>query len=213
MTHSMIDSIFGAVNDVTGIPVAELSSHTRFSQLDLDTEEFHEIYALVCTRHDVDLNQIVASMPMYAVKAGEATMYSLQNLAPFRDDAARLLTRFDVLHDDETLQSLAETLETQRYVASGFTLDPMYPPRSRRYVLLWVTFILFAAFVLVPSGFTAMQCSPTYVFCRPALPGLAMEYLPVPGFIGLAVLAYAFVPGLLALRYDRTRKVDRHLRR
>ena len=189
-----------------------LTPDTEVIELELDQEEYHRLYQRMAEETGVRLNDIIHSMPIYSLDEGETTMISLQNWAAFNPDAADYLDRCDVRTEKETLGSIAASFTAGEYVSSGQFFEPLYPPRSKRYVIGWAIFILGMGFVIIPHALAYFKgCNLACVMREEGHMDRVFEILPLTGGLALVLLTVAFVPGWLALRSRRRRAARRRL--
>ena len=104
-------------------------------------------------------------MPIYQLEHGEHVMRSLQNIAPFSQDVATYLDSSALRVEKEMLGSIAATFAEGRYVSSGLTFGPMFPPRNKPQVI-WRTCaaVVLLGFVipLVGANLPCVSCCWTY---------------------------------------------------
>lgn len=201
-------TVFRVVSDVTGIEEKYLNETSKFSEILMDEDDFEDIYERCCSELGIPLPRIVSSMPMYRIRASEMIMSSLQNLAPFRQDAAKLLEKYSVRTEDETLASLAETMRREEYVPSGSYNESTHPPRSRKYSYLWCLFYLSLA-IIIPFLIIRGRCNPLCFGQTLSTWGQMQEMLPWSIGIAILCIAYGFLPGLWELRRKKIKAGQR----
>jgi len=203
MPDKLYDTVHRIVCEVTGAFPAAVSADTRFSELDVDEEDFYKIYKKCCSELNVSLNSILNTMPIYRVRAGVLVMASLRKLAPFNARAAMVLDQYDVHFEDETLESLTETMYRGRYVSSGKTQPPLHPPRSKLYVYFWLAGV-FALVFLIPFGLAYLPCSSINAACDSPVWRQMAAMLPVTLSIGVLSVLFVFGPGFRELsQYEK----------
>jgi hypothetical protein len=206
MSDKVYDTVHRVVCGVIGADLGDVSADTRFSELDIDEEDFYRIYRKCSSELKVSLNSILNTMPIYRVKAGNQVMASLRRLAPFNERAAMVLDQSDVHFEDETLESLAETMYRGRYISSGETQPPLHPPRSRLYVYCWVAGI-FALVFLIPFILAYLPCSSIKTECTSPVWTQMKAMLPVTLLIGVLSIIFAFAPGFWGVnQYEKNLK-------
>jgi hypothetical protein len=199
MSDKIYETVRRVVCEVTGAKPKDIRPETRFSELDIDEEDFYRIYRTCCAELNVSLNSILNTMPIYRVRAGALVMASLRRLAPFSKRAAMVLDEYDVHFEDETIESLAQTMYKGRYISSGKTQPPLHPPHSKAYMILWL-FGLFALVFLIPYSLAYLPCSSIKAECASPIWTQMKAMLPVTAAIGAVCLGFAFGPGLWGMR-------------
>ncbi len=206
MSDKVLETVQRIICQVIGAKPEDVKADTRFSELDIDEEEFYRIYKRCCSELHVSLNSILNTMPIYRVKAGNQVMASLRKLAPFYKRAAMVLDQSDVHFEDETLESLAETMYRGRYISSGKTQPPLHPPRSRLYVYCWLAGVL-ALVILIPFGLAYLPCSSIKTECTSPIWTQMKAMLPVTMAIGVLSVIVAFGPGIWGVKqYEKKLK-------
>ena len=206
MNQDTEQTVFDVVSEITGKPRGTLTRETRFSELELEDDDNQEIYEECCRRTGASLNDIIASMPIYRLRTGETTFASLRNIAAFSARARRLLALYDVRVEDETLASVAESLQQGRYVSSGNYLPSFFEPRSKLYVICW-SLGLIAIALAVPIFFNVLNPKPLCLFPCLVPPLGDARFLYICLAIALGLIVVGIVPGLIELRSKRARRL------
>lgn len=194
------------VSDFAVVDMSALTARTRFSELEIYDDDLEEVFDRCGEELGVSGDNILDTMPDYRPEAGELTMNSWRNLAPFSPRAAMLLAAHDVPVDDDTLGSLAESLRRGVHVPSGAYLPSENTPRSKRYVVGWGVGIVGAA-IACAFGLALLPCDSACRACADSTWQAMTEALPITLGIAMLVEAIAFVPGLVGLwRWKDTRR-------
>ncbi|MCG3266242.1 hypothetical protein [Yoonia sp. I 8.24] len=205
----VFDLLCKILADEFGADSSRLTPKTELISLQLDQEEYHRLYEQMAEATGVDLNAVVHSMPLYSIDESETVMGSLRNLAPFNSDAKQYLESCDVRTDKETLGSIADSFARGEYVASGLYFDPIFPARSKRYVISWTLGIVVVLLIIGPLWWAVRPCGPFKPGCSagPLWVYLKALIYTVPATVLL--LGLAFAPGMIALRARRKRRARR----
>jgi len=185
--------------------------------LKASSSDYQIIFEKSAEASGVGMGTIIESMPVYTIKAGDSTMWSLRFLGAFLPEAAKLLDRFTVRPSDDTLASIAESLRTGRFVESGRRCPPVHAPMSKVKTLLWLLVPLALVLVVLPVGVAYGE----YAQCCEYYEMSAFDYIaneayrlngPIlfGGLFALFVIVSEFAPGLLALRAEAKARRERN---
>lgn len=177
VTRALYTSIRDIVADVARVPADRLTPLTRFSTLGLTVAQRDQIYLRACQQQDVSLAQIIATRPTPTPLVDPRSLASLQIIAPFDDRARDLLARLDAYPDDDTISSVAESIEEEAYIPSGFRLDGSNPPHSRTGVLVSAGICVALCIFALPAAMAAILEDPaTFWMVLPAGSGLCVAF-------------------------------------
>ncbi len=200
--------------EVLGVPETSLRPSMGMTTLKARNTDYQLIFERSAAALGVDMTPIINSMPIYTVKAGDATMSSLRMLGGILPSARGLLARLTVAPVDDTLASIAASLRSGHFVDSGARQPPLHQPYSLRAFLAWLLLPPLLLMVILPVGVAFMEhsqcCADTevlpFVLARawrgdgPILVGLPLTVL---------ILLVQLLPGLLALWQEEKLRRER----
>lgn len=207
------DTVRRVTSDVLGIAPDRLRGDRSLMDLKAADGDYETIMERSAEALGIDLRPIIESMPVYSVKAGEATLASLQMIAAVSPRAASLLDQYTVRPIDDTLASIGATLRTGRFVDSGRRQPPAHAPYSRAKFLFRLAtpfVVLLGLFPLVSALLGYLQrfgMSGTFLWDYVAHTAYRSE-----GMIALALALLVFdlgrrtIPGILAVWADSRRR-------
>jgi hypothetical protein len=216
MGEAYLETVRRVAGEVLGIPAERISAGSSLADLKASHSDFQLIYERSAEALGVDLPPIIESMPIYSIKAGDGTMWSLRYLAAVSQGAAALLERYTVHPVDDTIDSIAESLRQGRFVDSGRRRPALHTPMSGPAVAAWIVVPLLLLVVLLPLGVGYLE----YRQCVcPAGTGAA-EFILSRGYradgpllLSAVLLAIVFggsiLPGLLAMRREARLRRER----
>lgn len=213
MSEKVDAAILRAASEVLDVAPERLSPQSRFSQLKAGPHDRTLILERAALEVGVNLHPIFETMPYYSVRFNGITMASLRWLSGISPSAKHLLARSTLQPVDDTLGSMAASLQQGRYVDSGLRCAPMHPPNSPWRSLRWALVPL--AIVVILLAVTTVH---TMVFVMPEgtqpLPwwffygrmvGVAWVYQTRIELFLAIWYGHLIVPGLIAL-YRESRK-------
>jgi len=208
-------TVMAVAADVLGLPEARLTPEHSMSMLKARHIDYQLIFERSAAALGVEMTPIIETMPIYTVKASDATMSSLSMLGGVSSAARALLARLTVAPVDDTLASIAASLRTGRFVDSGRKQPPLHKPYSLRAFFSWlllppavllvglpvgVAWLEFRQCCEMSGGFAAYVAERAWRGDGPILVGLP---------VAIVVLAVQLWPGLASLREDARLRRER----
>lgn len=186
----------------------KLDPDTPLEDLGFDDEEWRDMLEEACEIHDVNLAELVNTMPVYRFKRSDSGLASLSEIAAFSPKAAEMLADSTTRVHLDTLRSLAASLDAGRYVPSGLMSDDLHQPSKPAWVVAKGTGLVAMA-VGLPLLNAFGPCNP---ICRDCFAPPAEKFWEFGVFsfpLLLVVTAFWFGPGLYEFWYDSRKNKKR----
>jgi hypothetical protein len=206
-------------SEVLGVPIARLHPDQSMTDLRAADADYPLIVERSAEALGVDLAPIIESMPVYSIKAGDQTMWSLRALASVLPPAAELVSRYTVRPVDDTLGSIAASLRSGRFVDSGRRRPAVHQPMPLATFLAWLIGPLAVLLVGIPVGVAYLEHRQCCAAGAEALSDYILRRAyradgPIlfAGPFAALVVGSTVLPGLMALRADaKARRARRDL--